>query len=229
MAVNEPILAGDIFGICDGDVAGPGLVAKENIFSCRKSGILRKKKNVFFVEFLQKKYSPVKGDELVGIVLGKMVDAFKIDIGCGEPAILNVLSFEGATKRSYPDLKIGDTVFCRLISSDPSYELEVVCIDGKGKADGLGPLASSQPSITVNVSCNFCRRMLLDLCPLMSGLSELYKFEVCVGHNGRIYLAASSHGTLMLVANTILTSESMDDGQIQKMLRKLGTKHFVDI
>ncbi|XP_075254939.1 exosome complex component RRP40-like isoform X2 [Convolutriloba macropyga] len=177
----------------------------------------------------ERQYAAQKGDEIVGIVLGKMVDAFKIDIGCGESAMLNVLSFEGATKRSYPDLKIGDVVFCRLISSDASYEYEVVCIDGKGKANGLGPLSSTQPSTVIHTSCNFCRRMLSDTFPLLNGLSEMYKFEICVGINGRIYIAASSHGTLMLVANTILTAENMDDAKITKMLRKLGTKHLVDI
>jgi len=227
--IDEPVLAGDSIAFEEGDATGPGLTLLNGQMICKNSGRLRRKKNTLWVDHVQKKYVAQIGDEVIGIVLGKMVDAFKLDIGCGEAAILNVLSFEGATKRSYPDLKIGDLVFCRVLSSDISYEYEVVCIDGKGKSNGLGPLSSNQPSTVVNTSCNFSRRLLNESCPLLSGLAELYKFEICTGLNGRIYIAASSHGTLMLVANTILTSEGMTDDQITKMLRKLGTKHLVDI
>ena len=47
----------------------------------------------------------MKGDDVIGIIQGKTPDAFRVDIGSGEVAVLSILSFEGATRRSYPDLK----------------------------------------------------------------------------------------------------------------------------
>lgn len=40
------------------------------------------------------------------MVIGKSADYYKLDIGAAQPALLGVLSFEGATKRNKPDHKV---------------------------------------------------------------------------------------------------------------------------
>lgn len=51
-------------------------------------------------------YIPVKGDSVIGIITHKSGDNFRVDIGGSEPASLSYLSFEGATKRNRPDVKV---------------------------------------------------------------------------------------------------------------------------
>ena len=43
---------------------------------------------------------------MIGIVTNKAGDTFRIDIGANEIASLSFLSFEGATKRNRPDVKV---------------------------------------------------------------------------------------------------------------------------
>lgn len=43
---------------------------------------------------------------MIGIVMAKGGDNFRIDIGSSEPASLSYLAFEGATKRNRPDVKV---------------------------------------------------------------------------------------------------------------------------
>ena len=43
---------------------------------------------------------------MIGIVHNKSGDVFRVDIGGSEMASLSYLSFEGATKRNRPDVKV---------------------------------------------------------------------------------------------------------------------------
>ena len=91
---------------------------------------------IFILFFLQ--YIAIKGDHVIGYVVSKAGDIFKIDIGSSEYASLSYLSFEGATKRNRPDVKVGDIVYARLLVANKDLESELVCIDGTGKSNGLG-------------------------------------------------------------------------------------------
>jgi exosome complex component RRP40 len=51
-------------------------------------------------------YIPARGDSVIGIIMAKGGDNFRVDIGSSEPATLSYLSFEGATKRNRPDVKV---------------------------------------------------------------------------------------------------------------------------
>ena len=46
------------------------------------------------------------GDMVIGITTGKIGESYKVDIGAYLPAQLSFYSFEGATKKSKPDLKV---------------------------------------------------------------------------------------------------------------------------
>ena len=64
---------------------------------------------------------------------------------------------------------------------------------------------------------------------MLSALKEMYTFEMCVGHNGRIYVAAQSQGALLLIVNTILTAEKMNEDQIKQTMAKLQSKQVIDM
>ena len=72
---------------------------------------------MYWIDFHQKKYVPVRGDTVLGVVARKG-DIFKIDVGdsdqaslsylvgASDQASLSYLAFEGSTKRNRPDVKI---------------------------------------------------------------------------------------------------------------------------
>lgn len=89
-------------------IVGPGLrKCDQQLLTCR-AGRLRFDRNPdrIWIDSIQKKYQPVKGDRVVGIVLNCRGNQVKVDIGTAEYAMLNVLAFEGATKKNRPDIKV---------------------------------------------------------------------------------------------------------------------------
>ena len=66
-----------------------------------------------------------------------------------------------------------------------------------------------------------CFRIMSEECVLINGLKEIYSFELCIGENGRIYIACGTINNLLLAVNAIFVAENMDNAQIKKMLRKL--------
>lgn len=58
------------------------------------------------------------GDRVIGIVMRKMGDDFSVDIGCPNLAILNYLSFEGASKKNRPDIQAGDVIYATITKVD---------------------------------------------------------------------------------------------------------------
>lgn len=60
----------------------------------------------YFHRLLLFQYVPTKGDSILGIITKTGSESFRVDIGSSMPAVLGNLSFEGATKRNKPDLKV---------------------------------------------------------------------------------------------------------------------------
>lgn len=70
-------------------------------------------------------YIPKASDRVLGIVIARVGDYFRIDIGAADFALLNFMSFEGATKRNRPNIKVGDLIYGQIILSSKHIEPEV--------------------------------------------------------------------------------------------------------
>ena len=55
---------------------------------------------------LTKKYVPSTKESVVGTVIARSGDGWRVDIGSAHYAYLDGLAFEGATKRNRPNLKV---------------------------------------------------------------------------------------------------------------------------
>ena len=78
-----------------------------------------------------------------------------MDIGSAQTAALNALSFEGATKRSKPNLKVGTLVYARVSLANRDMEPELECVDAATqRADGFGELKGG---IVIACSLQTCR------------------------------------------------------------------------
>lgn len=75
--------------------------------------------NLFF------RYIPHSGDRVLGTVTAKVGDIFRVDIGGPDLALLNYTSFEGATKRNRPNVKVGDLIYGQIILTSKHFEPEV--------------------------------------------------------------------------------------------------------
>ena len=52
------------------------------------------------------------GESIIGVVVGKTVEHYKVDIGAAQTALLGVLAFEGASKRNKPNHEVCNMITC---------------------------------------------------------------------------------------------------------------------
>ncbi|KAL5107282.1 Exosome complex component RRP40 [Taenia crassiceps] len=159
------------------------------------------------------------GDRVLGVVKKKAGEIFYLDIGCPALASLNVLAFEGASKKNRPDIRLRDVIYAAISQADPDLEIELTCMDEAGKAAGMGILGRHEPGSVGNaggmnggvmISCSLeLARRLTDTTnfPLIEKLGGRLPFEICVGCNGRIWLTARSPKETMLLANAIALAD----------------------
>lgn len=56
--------------------------------------------------FLYFKYVAIRGERVIGVVVGKGAMSVNVDIGTSEFASLSLLAFESATKRNRPNIQV---------------------------------------------------------------------------------------------------------------------------
>uniref|UniRef100_UPI00358E0AD5 exosome complex component RRP40 isoform X1 n=1 Tax=Myxine glutinosa TaxID=7769 RepID=UPI00358E0AD5 len=202
-------------------VLGPGLRRDDGgTVVATKAGVLRRREpNVYWIDSHQKRYVPVRGEMVIGIVTAKSIDLFKVDIGCSEHANLSYLAFEGATKRNRPNLQVGDLVFTRLLVANKDMEPEVVCVDSAGRANGLGQLSGD--GFLIHTSLEFCRRLLTPGCLLIASLSAVCPCEITVGLNGRVWLRAQALRPAAVAAALLERSNCIETEQMNSQLHNL--------
>lgn len=54
--------------------------------------------------------------------------------------------------------QVGEVVYCRVSRAHRAIEAELSCVEGSGKAGGLGPLPSSPHSNLFHCSLGLCRK-----------------------------------------------------------------------
>ena len=85
------------------------------------------------------KYFPVAGEHVIGVVVSRAGECYRVDIGAQHSATLNMLAFEGATKKNRPDLQTGDLLLARVLEHLEG-ETELTCVGDDAKGNGLGQI-----------------------------------------------------------------------------------------
>jgi exosome complex component RRP40 len=216
--VGDYVVPGDVMHVSDVSdkrkvILGPGLRRHLDQVLISTSGVLRTKApNVYWVDSYRKRYVPVKGETVVGVVVNKLGDIFKVDIGSSEQASLSYLAFEGATKKNRPDVQIGDIVFARLLVASRDMEPELVCVNSLGKKGKLGLLPEG--GFIFTCSLNLIRKILNPQCRLLKILGSEIPYDIAVGMNGKIWLKAKSVKETVGIGNAILAAELLTDEEI---------------
>lgn len=70
---------------------------------------------VLWLDCHSRRYLASRSENVLGTVLSKQGDGFRVDIGAAEPAWLSYLAFEGATKKNRPNVNVGDVVYAKLL------------------------------------------------------------------------------------------------------------------
>lgn len=103
----------------------------------------------------------------------------------------------GLSLRS-PALVVGSLVYARVEAAPRDADPQLTCVDGSGKAAGMGPLLGGLPFElpTGAARCLLARPPP----PALAALGAALAFELVVGVNGRCWVAATDCATCVLVA-----------------------------
>ncbi len=202
---------------------GSGLVQDEqNRVVATRYGVVRKAAGSrIWVDSYQKRYVASVGDWVVGVVVEKHFDNYRVDIGESQPARLPSLAFEGATKRNRPNLAVGTLIYCLVVMANKHMETELSCVSPVVKKEWVtgqclfGPLVDGYK---IDCSLRLARSLMSERCVVLSSLGEKLQFEVAIGLNGQVWVHSSSALVTVIVCNAILNSEFMSDEQARAMV-----------
>lgn len=140
--------------------------------------------NKFLIPGFQRKYNPISGDCVVGVIVSATAESYLVDIGHIKNAILHYTSFEDATKRKKIRLKIGSLIYANVIESDRNLDVEISCVDENKKQSCYGEL---KEGTLLRCKSGFTR-FLLSSNQVLSLIGKNFSFEIAIGLNGRIWI-----------------------------------------
>lgn len=181
------------------------------------------KKKAAFISSPHSRYIARTGDLIIGQVRGASFETFHLHInGYSPQGILSHFAFEGASKKTRPQLKTGDVVYARVAAAQKNMEIELTCINpNTGKADGLGPL---NDGMLFDVSLEFADRLLKkQLAPMLDELGAKIPggFEIVVGKNGKVWVDCGNAGPRGIVAIGRVLQQADESGLQEKEQKKL--------
>ncbi|KAI1616972.1 exosome complex exonuclease RRP40 [Exophiala viscosa] len=169
------------------------------------------------------RYIPKAGDLVIAQFKASSTDFFHLYINSHSPqAILPQLAFEGATKKTRPQLKANDLVYAKVVSAQKNMDIELSCMNpstGKSEPDGLGPLTGG---MVFDVSPGLADRLLKK--QGVSALDDLGSrlpggFEVAVGRNGKVWVDCPEAGVKGICAVGRCLRE-MDENELREKEQK---------
>jgi exosome complex component RRP40 len=174
------------------------------------------------------RYVPHAGDLVIAQVHHSSMDFFHLSLAPHTPqAILPQLAFEGATKKTRPQLKANDLVYAKVTAAQKNMEVEVSCVNpstGKSEPDGLGPLNGG---MVFDVSTGLAARILRkEGVVVLEELGEKLQggFEVAVGKNGKVWVDCPEGGVKGICAVGKCLQETDRSSLTEKEQRKLVTR-----
>ncbi|KAK9820696.1 hypothetical protein WJX74_008252 [Apatococcus lobatus] len=199
---------------------GTGIHQEGNhLITCRPGLLCTTQSGKVWVAGRQKRYIPQVGDCVLGVITDKHSENYGVDINAPFVASLPVLGFEGATRRSRPNLQVGDLVYARVTAADRDVDPELVCTDASGKGAGFGALAGGQ---AFRCTTSFAAKLMSQPQPaILSALGKALQFELAVGLNGHVWVHSPKPTTTIIVTNTLPKGEFLSDAQAELVVKRI--------
>lgn len=95
--------------LAPGDVEVGYAATRAGLLSSAAKGKAADRGESLWVEGVAKRYVPAQRDIVLGTIIARHAEGYRVDVGSAHAAALDALAFEGATKRSKPNLKVGSS------------------------------------------------------------------------------------------------------------------------
>ncbi|KAL0235361.1 hypothetical protein GEMRC1_001943 [Eukaryota sp. GEM-RC1] len=169
------------------------------------------------------KYLPSAQDLVIGVIVDRLAENFKVDIGTIEYAALPFSEFESYTKKNRPDIPINSLIYARVTLAGKHVEPELSCMSADGKGTGFGHL---EGGFLLDVPLAFSRKLLRNS-SIIQLIGARLKFEVAVGINGKIWIKADECAHTVFLCNILKIVSSMRDlSQQEQFIEKQLNEYF---
>ncbi|KAF1964676.1 hypothetical protein BU23DRAFT_520825, partial [Bimuria novae-zelandiae CBS 107.79] len=182
------------------------------------------KKAAAWIESNSGRYLATAGDLVIATVEKSAAEAFSCTITPHTPpASLPHLAFEGATKKTRPQLSPNSLVYARIASATKDFAPELTCVDpSTGKSEGLGPIKGG---MVFKISLGMARRLLAGSkggVAVLQFLGEKMGFEITVGRNGVLVVDGGSVKATLAIGRAVQEVDEQALGE--KAQRKLAER-----
>ena len=136
-------------------------------------------------------YSAKEGDIVIGIITQKNFETYRVNILANKEASLNSIDFEGATRKTKPNLNVGDVVYARVEKENKYSNVTLTCksqSNSKGWSSGESTFGDLKGGKLYDYNRYLCLQ-LLDNKNYIHRLKEcVSKLQIKIGYNGRIWI-----------------------------------------
>jgi len=206
---------------------GPGLSRDlgDDSVSVTETGILQQENGMAWMASAKKRYIPVKGDLVLGVVTHKHPEYYRVDINGPELATLSAMAFESATKRNRVTVALGDIIYGKVSVALPDLEPEIVCCNQRtGKSEGMGVLQFTEATNSIMVNIQAARKALSSECVFAKVLAKHAAFEWCVGLNGRVLVTTRHPKITSQICRVFPLITFLTNEQIEKLVSTVLAK-----
>lgn len=207
---------------------GGGLEESAGIVRAVRAGTLRySPPGSYWVECgTIKRYAARVEDAVIGLVEDRSSTSYRVGLFGTMTGTLPLLSFQGATKRTKPQLKVGDAVYVRIVAAPNDMEPELSCISVFGPRKGwetgeatFGVLAGG-----TLIRCTIAQAQGLRNHdhPVFHALDKLeVPFEITIGDNGVVWVKATTPAVTICVANAVQNSLVINATEVGAMVKEV--------
>lgn len=170
-----------------------------------------------------KYYSPIVDDFVIGTIVQKSSEFYKVDINTYTYAILSSNNFEGATKKTKPNIHLGDLIFARVLKVNNFDAPVLSCIsefENKNWASGesfFGALKGGNlfqfPKIH---SWDFYKDNYA-----LERLKDVVSNEIAISNNGKIWINSDTPQNIFNIYKILMASLESSKDEIEKMIHEI--------
>lgn len=206
---------------------GQGLSQAGSRVVCTRAGVLSfLEPNRFFVVSSCARFVPAVGDCVVGVVVERAPEHYRVRVRGTALALLPALAFDGASRRNKPSLAPGALVFARVAACSKHMEPELSCaaLPGSGVrapdwVTGQAVFGELRGGVLAAVPTALARRLLDPTCALLRALGAAFPFEVAVGLNGLVWAHAGSSRNTAAVARALEAAALVPEAACADLVR----------